>query len=50
MRDGLHSWCRVCMAAAMKRRRERNPDKVEAYNRALRRSPDYMYTHYVGDG
>ena len=34
MRDGLHSWCRVCMAWAASRWRERNPEKVRAYNEA----------------
>jgi hypothetical protein len=49
MRDGLHSWCRVCMAAAMKRWRERNVAKVEAYNRSRRVRPEYVYTHFVGE-
>ena len=38
MRDGLHSWCRVCMAWAARRWRERNPERVEAYNLG-RRAP-----------
>ena len=38
MRDGLHSWCRVCMAGASRRWRDANPDRVEAYNLS-RRAP-----------
>jgi hypothetical protein len=49
LRDGLHSWCRVCMAAAMKRWRGRNRDKVEAYNRSRRVRPDFVYTHRVAE-
>ena len=49
LRDGLHSWCRVCMAAAMKRWRERNSERVEEYNRSRRVRPDFVYTHYVGE-
>jgi hypothetical protein len=37
------------MASAARRWRERNPEKVETYNRARRVRPDYIWTHYVGD-
>jgi hypothetical protein len=29
--DGLHSWCKVCMADAAADWRERNPEKVAEY-------------------
>ena len=39
MRDGLHSWCRVCMALAARRWRERNAEKVTAYRESRRVKP-----------
>ena len=38
MRDGMHSWCRACMAGASRRWRDANPERVEAYNLG-RRAP-----------
>lgn len=39
MRDGLHSWCRACMALAARRWRERNAEKVQAYKESRRVKP-----------
>jgi hypothetical protein len=36
MRDGLHSWCRDCTRAAVRRWREANREYVDAYNAARR--------------
>ena len=43
MRDGLHSWCRDCTRAAVRRWREENREYVEAYNR--RRREEYAAGH-----
>jgi hypothetical protein len=44
LRDGLHSYCRACMAVYSRRWREQNPGRVAERNRLRRVDPDAFST------